>query len=986
MRTSESPNTGPHQHFPLLPPKAGEFIFPAILNTLEEPFFLFNSEFKFVWHNKACNDLYESVSGKPIDCSFDFNELLTAEQQPLFYDHLHKVLAGEKAHFEWRYNKTITKWLSVSLYPFTAENGTFTGICGNMRDITEKKISEFVLLRNTAVLDNISEAVVYTNNEGHIVYINESAENIYAWKAGEVTGRRFLDLIRFVYLDDTRSNAEKIIAEKRAWEGKVTFTRKDGKRIYLLASITPLTDKYGSTIGLIIAGKDITNEELNRRQSLRHQENIDAIINNITEGVLLVDNDLTILSFNERAYALEMRMDTRLHVGKKITDLLPEYRQDTVTGYFESTLEGHSLEYEVLYPDNTWLLINFIPVKNEEGNIHRIIITSRDITERKHAEELIKVNEKKYRTLVNSLSEGVILQTVDDEILTVNKSAAQILGITVDELKQNGFFCNECLIVDENETEISRKDFFFKKNGKANQFKNKVIGLKRKDHTQWLKLNAAAVTRLQENEPNAVVLSFEDITEQKRISAEMEILSMVAKETDNAVCILHPGGEVTWVNEGLTRLTGYSAEEIIGTKSRPMFIGPDSDMNVYRKMAYLRENGLAFKEEVVLYTKSREKKWVLIHGQPIRDSNGVVSRYFSLVTDITDEKKVMQEMEVLSMVAKETSNSVIIFENASGSDILWVNEGFTRVTGYSLNDIVGKNAVEVLTGPATDQSVLINMRRQIGNNLPYMGELLIYTKDGNKRLHQVSGQPIKDADGRVTKYFAIGTDITEHRRLEEERLQKEVEQQKEITRITIKIQESERNELGKELHDNINQILGAVKLQLSFCVSADAGETKPVLVRCVENLQEAMTEIRHLSHKMVMPRFSKTTLQHELDRLISTYRTAAVFQLEVAEWKEEKIPPTIKETFFRIAQEQLNNIQKHARADEILIRLKSDTRSALLFIKDNGIGFDTGRSEKGIGISNMINRAEAYNGTCRFASEPGRGCSVSVSIPLAGGG
>ena len=984
MRTTDSPNTGPHQHFPLLPPKAGEFIFPAILNTLEEPLFLFNSEFKFVWHNKACNDLYEYVSGKPIDCSFDFNELLTPEQQPLFYDHLRKVLAGEKAHFEWRYNKAIIKWISVSLYPFAAEDGRFTGICGSMRDITEKKINEFVLLRNTAVLDNISEAVIYTNSEEKVVYVNDSAENIYAWSAGDMTGKRFFDLIRFDYLDDSKQNAEKLIAEKKTWEGKVAFTRKDGERIYLLASITPLTDKYGNTIGLIIAGKDISNEESNRIQSLRHQENLDAIINNITEGVLLIDSDLTILSFNERAYALEMRMDTRLKVGKKITDLLPEYRQDTVSGYFASTLKGHLLEYEVLYPDNTWLLINFVPVKNEEDKIHRIIITSRDITERKHAEELIKLNEKKYRTLVNSLSEGVILQTADNEILTVNKSATQILGVTIDELKHKGFFCRECSIVDENENELSQKDFFFKKSGKANQFKNKVIGLKQNDEIQWLKLNAASVSGSHDNESNAVVLSFEDITEQKRISAEMEILSLVAKETDNAVCILLPQGEVQWVNEGLTRLTGFSADEIIGTTSRPMFLGPDSDPGVYKKMAFFRERGLPFKEEVVLYTKSREKKWVLIHGQPIRDAKGVVSRYFSLVTDITDEKRAIQEIEVLSMVAKETNNSVIIFENAVDSDILWVNEGFTRVTGFSLEEIVGKNAVEVLTGPETDRSILTDMRRQISNNLPYTGELLIYSKDGSTRLHQVSGQPIKDADGRVTKYFAIGTDITEHRRLEEERLQKEVEQQREITRITINIQESERNELGKELHDNINQILGAVKLQLSFCVSHDAVETKPILAQCVENLQEAMTEIRNLSHKMVMPRFSKTTLQQELDRLISKYTKSAMFQLEVADWKEEKVPPTIKETFFRIAQEQLNNIQKHANADNVLIRLRQDGRSAALYIKDNGVGYDSSRSEKGIGISNMINRAEAYNGTCRFVSEPGKGCSVSVNIPLRG--
>jgi two-component system, NarL family, sensor histidine kinase UhpB len=342
----------------------------------------------------------------------------------------------------------------------------------------------------------------------------------------------------------------------------------------------------------------------------------------------------------------------------------------------------------------------------------------------------------------------------------------------------------------------------------------------------------------------------------------------------------------------------------------------------------------------------------------------------------------MQEMEVLSMVAKETNNSVIIFDKVT-RNTLWVNEGFTRLTGFKEKDIVGKNPVALLTGAKTDKTVLKYMSKQIENDLSYFGDLLVYAKDGSKRLHQVIGQPIKNANGPVTKYFAIGTDITEQRRMEEERLQKEVEQQKEITRVTLQTQESERNELGRELHDNVNQILGAVKLQLSYCLS-NYDAAVPIIKKSIQYVHEAIEEIRNLSHRMVMPRFSEHTLPYELKKLTANYTCAQIIQLETAEWADENISTAVKETFFRIAQEQLANINKHAQAGKITIQLNSNQEHAEMIIEDNGIGFDTSQKKKGIGITNIFNRVESYNGNSHLTSAPGKGCILSVCVPLNG--
>ena len=595
-------------------PLPGEQLFPAILDNLDEPFFLLDDAARLVWRNKACNHLYRAVSGRQIDHLFDLDELLTTKQRSLFRERFDSAMEGTSQHFEWKYQLSGVKWLAVSLYPFRCDNSNFTGVCGSLRDISEKKINELV------------------------------------------------------------------------WD-----------------------------------------------------------------------------------------------------------------------------------------------------------------------------KELKYRALVNSLSEGVILQTTDKQVLAVNKSAAAILGLEVDELKEKGFPYPGWVLVDESEKVISHEGLFYKRNGRIHPVRNKILGIRRTNGIQWLKLNSAVVAQPQLQELCALVVSFEDITEQKRISAEIEVLALLARETVNAVCILHLNGEMLWMNEGFTRLTGYTPEEMIGKTSRLILLGPETDMEVIKRANHCRQNGLPFREEFVIYTKAGEKVWTRAQGQSIRLAHGNANRYFVICTDISEEKKNLQE-----------------------------------------------------------------------------------------------------------------------------RVYYEIEQQKKITRVILQTREIERNELGRELHDNINQILAATRLQLSYCLQHFDG-CEPVLHQCQENVMEAMEEIRRLSHKMVMPRFTERSLMQVLNGLAENYRYAYAITLNIGEWQEERADVRIKEALYRIAQEQLSNIYKHAHAVRVVIRLASNENDAILEVVDDGVGFDPAEKKNGIGVSNIHCRAESCGGVAELVSAPGKGCQLLVRLPLGDG-
>jgi PAS domain S-box-containing protein len=348
--------------------------------------------------------------------------------------------------------------------------------------------------------------------------------------------------------------------------------------------------------------------------------------------------------------------------------------------------------------------------------------------------------------------------------------------------------------------------------------------------------------------------------------------------------------------------------------------------------------------------------------------------------DITKRKKIQAEMKILSMVARETLNAVIIMHQ--NGEMIWVNEGFTRLTGFTFEEMQASRAP--MYGPETDMEGVADMKRAREQGIPFNGEQVIYTKQGKKVYTRVQGQPLKDDDGKVNSIFVIIADITEEKKIMEERLRAEIELQREITRVTLETHEKARNQLGRELHDNISQILAAVNMQVGHCL-AFYEEGKPLLENVQSNLQEAIHELRKLSHSMVMPRFGESHLNDKLKKLLDNHNNGQVILLDTCGWTEANIPVFIKETFFRVAQEQLNNINKYAQANEIVVQIGNSNHEATMSIKDNGVGFDTGKERAGIGISNIISRVELYNGTTSIISSPGNGCVLSINIPLATG-
>jgi len=337
--------------------------------------------------------------------------------------------------------------------------------------------------------------------------------------------------------------------------------------------------------------------------------------------------------------------------------------------------------------------------------------------------------------------------------------------------------------------------------------------------------------------------------------------------------------------------------------------------------------------------------------------------------------------ERFQTLSKATKDAVWEWNLLTGE--IWWNESCYTLLGYDPKlSAPGPDSWSKRIHPSDRTKVMARLKGIIKNGVPsWEDEFRIRLIDGSYGTVLERAYIVEDDCGEPVRVIGALVNITEKKKMEEERLTSKMEQQREVSRVILQAQEVERNDLGMELHDNINQILAAVNLKLAFFLEEPDGNLEIIEI-CRTDLKKAIMEARNLSNHMVMPRFSEMNLKDELEMLIQNYSADRIVRLDFNIANEKDISSAIKGALFRVAQEQLTNIVKHAGASEIEMHLSVKARKISMTIQDNGVGFDIQQKRKGIGFTNIYNRVESYNGIAHITSMPGKGCILSLSIPL----
>nr|WP_315156323.1 PAS domain S-box protein [uncultured Flavobacterium sp.] len=293
-----------------------------------------------------------------------------------------------------------------------------------------------------------------------------------------------------------------------------------------------------------------------------------------------------------------------------------------------------------------------------------------------------------------------------------------------------------------------------------------------------------------------------DITEQKTNQEELNKLSLVAKTNKNGIVFTHPDGKIFWCNDAYIKLTGYDNDEIIGKTPIELGSNPLSDKEEIRRMISAFYEGNTFEVEILHTKKDGGTFWSKTVGQPILDSSKKVIQYFAMIEDISEDKQKEERLLLLSSIADKNISAVIICDQEG--KIEWANNSFTKMTGYSMEELIGHRPGHLLQGEATNQETIKYLKNQIEQGLPFTCEILNYTKFKEKYWVRVQGQALHNKQGEVIKFFAIEENISQ----EKEFNQQLIDSENRLTSLITNLQ------LGILLEDENRKVLIANK---RFC-------------------------------------------------------------------------------------------------------------------------------------------------------------------------
>jgi PAS domain S-box-containing protein len=455
------------------------------------------------------------------------------------------------------------------------------------------------------------------------------------------------------------------------------------------------------------------------------------------------------------------------------------------------------------------------------------------------------------------------------------------------------------------------------------------------------------------------------------------------KANDAVFIIDKDSGEIISVNHKAVAITGYAFEELIDAhplnfmSSNSAFSKKDFSEKVH---SAITEGNPIF--EWQLRKKDGNLQWI------------TVNLTFAMISGIervlyffhrSDERK-----NIESVLRESEANYRNLFENNPVSIFIWnpyelkiieANQTALTTYGYPKEEFINLSTLKLRPEEDLERyyKFLDFARSEIKESYA-SGIWRHITKSGEILFMDITSLVINYKGSSCI--LSVAMNATEkvllEKKLEEERIKKQFE----ITDAVISAEERERQEIGRELHDNINQLLATASLYLSIYKDKIDSKVDSTINETDNLINTAINEIRYLSHSMISPFLGTIGLFNAVENLCERVSLGGnlKIQTDISNIQEGSLPEKLKLTVYRIIQEQLNNVVKHANAKSAIIKLIQDSDKLIISITDDGVGFDATQIMNGIGILNIHTRAEIFNGKVEIISSPGEGCELKVTF------
>jgi PAS domain S-box-containing protein len=478
----------------------------------------------------------------------------------------------------------------------------------------------------------------------------------------------------------------------------------------------------------------------------------------------------------------------------------------------------------------------------------------------------------------------------------------------------------------------------------------------------------------QNNEANQGSNKFN--LEERRIK-KSDVSDLIINNLPGIFYLLDQSGKNIRWNKNFETVSEYSKDEILKMHPVEFFDDRDHDQ-IKAAISKVFEEGF---NEVEMEIVTKTGKRLLFH------LNGTSVKYEGKSCLLGSGIDLSQRQEAQKGEKENDKKYRSLFEQASDpilisdfeGNLTDVNGSLCKLFGYTKRELLRMNIRSMVCPYQLKERPLRNDLLMKGKHI-FSDRIMIHR---NGSLIETEANLKKFGEDRI---MAIVRDVTEVRRMqremEHERMEQKVQEQKKITRAVIKAQERERNIIGKELHDNVNQLLASTRMCLSSAKLTPTGN-KEFVSKSIRLIDATIFEIRVLSKKHLTP-LKGFDLKEQIESLIKIMEEGIGFKisLDYDVPDQPEISDDLKLNIYRIIQEQLNNVYKYASASRVQIKMHLKKDVIHVFLSDNGIGFEIGLKKNGVGIVNIANRVESFNGEVKFESNTSAGSKLEFSIPL----
>ncbi|MEO7530442.1 MAG: PAS domain S-box protein [Sediminibacterium sp.] len=849
------------------------------------------------------------------------------------------------------------------------------------------------------LIGNVQDAIISADENFIIKSWNKGAEAIYGWTASEVIGKK----IDIVLPTEFGEKGLEMIREDFTRDGyfnqELVRKTKAGKQINVLVTSSALYSEDGKLSGSVSVNKNITESKRLQEQLIEANRALEEkivvktselhnVFERITDAFLALDKNWCFTYMNKKAAEI-VGDEAAAMIGKNIWDVVDidgEKESDPFyTALHRAMNEQENVNVEVFYPPlQRWFENNIY--SSQEG----LSIFFRDITDKKIAEKNIQDSEEKRRLIMNAALDAIICIDTTGRITFWNPQAEKIFGWKDSEV--NGHLLSTIIIPEPFRKRHDQGMITYLKtgHGPALNVLLELSAINRQGKEFPIELTVLPIKQGNEEFFCAFI---RDITKRKRDSEIIRISNernnMVSKASNDCIWDWDlVTKEVVRDDKKLETMYGYKAWESyeVDTNWNKYAHQEDWKKVTQKRNAILADTQQNYWEDEYRFLKSDgEYGFVTDRGYIIRDANGRAIRMIGASNDISERKKAEQalinsELRFRSLIEKGTE--IIAMHDKEGK-IIYISPSIHKILGYTAESRIGKFGLDLVH--PDDVSRIKNILSNLAANPGSAANAQWRHQHADGSWHWMEGVATNLLhDPAVQAIVHNFRDISDREKIESELVEKNTELQ-ELSAYLQHVREGERKYIAREVHDELGQLVSAVKIDLDWLgikVAPLEEAAKKRMDHATKTIEVLIASIRKIASSLrpsILDDFGlNAAIQWQCREMQNLNAITCTF---TPGFDDSDLKVEVKTELFRIIQESLTNVMRHSNAKNVAVEITEDDENIFVNITDDGNGFDTTVKKNTLGLIGLRERAVSLNGQLSIQSQIGEGTTVTAIIP-----